>query len=70
MYREEMKIHDLSQWYKVVCLNTKLNLSCVSLYNVSFKTEENRALPITTNRQYNVLWITIHENTSTFMNRK
>jgi len=31
VYREEMKIHDLSQWQRVVCLNTKLNLSCVSL---------------------------------------
>jgi len=50
-----MKIHDLSQWHRIFCLNTKINLPCVSLYNVSFKMEENRALPVPTNRQYNIL---------------
>jgi hypothetical protein len=68
--REETKTHDLSQWHRVVCLTTKLNLSCVSLHSISFETEENRALPIPTNRHCNILWITIHENISTFMDHK
>jgi hypothetical protein len=70
VYREEMKTHDLSQCHRVVCLTTKLNLSCVSLYNISFETEENRALSVPTKRHYNILWITIHENISTFMDDK